>query len=65
MPQILLCALTSNSFSSSSLVLLDGVPYDIFCMKEPEYIMKVMSTYGSLTAYPDQKLSKRVFKNNQ
>eukprot|EP00957_Ditylum_brightwellii_P024219 1826882-Ditylum_brightwellii.AAC.1 len=27
--------------------------------------MKVMSTYGSLTAYPDQKLSKRFFKNDQ
>lgn len=25
---------------------LDGTPYSIFCMKEPEYIMKMMSTYG-------------------
>ena len=27
---------------------LDGVHYDIFCMKEPDYIMKIMSTYGGL-----------------
>eukprot|EP00957_Ditylum_brightwellii_P033481 2537014-Ditylum_brightwellii.AAC.1 len=34
-------------------------------MKETEYIMKVMSTYGSLTDHPDQKLPKRVLKNDQ
>ena len=28
---------------------LEGVPYDIFCMKEPPYVMKIMSTYCSLT----------------
>ena len=25
---------------------LVGIPYRIFCMKDPEYIMKMMSTYG-------------------
>jgi hypothetical protein len=28
-------------------VLLD-VPYDLFCMKDVDYTMKIMSTYGSL-----------------
>ena len=27
---------------------LEGGPYDIFGMKEPDYIMKIMSTYGGL-----------------
>ena len=26
----------------------DGVKYNFFCMKEPDYAMKVMSTYGGL-----------------
>ena len=25
--------------------ILDNVHYDIFCMKEPDYVMKIMSTY--------------------
>jgi Transposase IS4 len=28
--------------------ILDGVPYDLFCMKDIDYTMKIMSTYGSL-----------------
>eukprot|EP00957_Ditylum_brightwellii_P040679 3079075-Ditylum_brightwellii.AAC.1 len=44
--------------------VLDGMPYDIFCVKEPDYIMKVMSMYGFLIAHPDQKLTKWVFKND-
>jgi hypothetical protein len=27
---------------------LDGVAYDIFCLKHVDYVMKLMSTYGSL-----------------
>jgi hypothetical protein len=27
--------------------VLDGVSYDIFCMKEENYVMKIMATYGS------------------
>ena len=27
---------------------LDGASFNIFCMKEPEYTMMLMSTYGSL-----------------
>ncbi|KAG7361811.1 transposase IS4 [Nitzschia inconspicua] len=31
---------------------LDGVPYDLFCMKDTDYTMKLMSTYGSLVPSP-------------
>ena len=41
---------------------LDGVHYDIFCMKEPEYVMKIMSTYGGLLVDDWQKDSVRKFK---
>ena len=27
----------------------DDVPIAIFCMKEPDYVMKIMSLYGGLT----------------
>ena len=43
---------------------LDGVPYDLFVMKEPDYNMKLMSTYGGLTVPKDQKESKRVWIEN-
>ena len=33
---------------------LDDVPYGIFCMKEPDYIMKIMSTCGGLTVKDGQ-----------
>ena len=42
---------------------LDTVPYDIFCLKEPNYTMKIMSTYGGLVEPPNQPESKRIFKN--
>ena len=29
---------------------LDGIKYDIFCLKEPAYTMKIMSTYAGLVA---------------
>ena len=40
---------------------LDNVPYDIFCMKEPDYVMKIMATYGGLTVKEGQKESFRKF----
>ena len=43
---------------------LDGVPYDLFTLKEPDYVMKLMSTYGGLTVPSGQKESKRVWKEN-
>ena len=39
--------------------VLDGVHYDIMCMKEPDYVMKIMTTYGRLVAKSNQKESKR------
>jgi hypothetical protein len=29
---------------------LDGIPFHLYCMKEPDYVMTVMSTYGTLEA---------------
>ena len=39
--------------------MLDGVPLNIFCMKEPEYVMKIMATYSGLTELEGQKESVR------
>ena len=33
---------------------LEGEPYNIFVMKEPDYCMKLMSTYGGLTTLPEE-----------
>ena len=43
---------------------LDGVPYDLFALKEPDYIMKLMSTYGGLTIPSHQRESKRIWEEN-
>ena len=40
---------------------LEGIPYDIFCMKEPDYVMKMMSTYGGLVVNEGQRESVRKF----
>ena len=37
--------------------------YDVFCMKEPEYVMKIMSTYGGLIEKDGQHESRRTYKN--
>ena len=41
--------------------VLDGVKFDIFAMKEPDYIMLVMSTYGTCD-HRIGKENKREFK---
>ena len=43
---------------------LDGMHYDIFCMKEPDYVMKIMSTYGGLIENDWQKDSVRTFQDS-
>ena len=43
---------------------LEDVNYDIFCMKEPDYVMKIMSTYGGLIENDWQKESSRTFKDS-
>ena len=35
--------------------VLDNEPYNVYCMKEPDYTMKLMATYGSLTCHDDEK----------
>jgi hypothetical protein len=42
---------------------LDGVPYDLFVMKDSGYTMKIMSTYGSLLVKDGHKDSIRNYKN--
>jgi hypothetical protein len=43
--------------------VLEGVPYDLFAMKDSGYTMKIMSTYGSLLVKDGQKDSIRNYKN--
>ena len=40
--------------------VLDGEPYNIFIMKEPDFTMKLMSTYGGLTTLPEESDVTRV-----
>ena len=35
---------------------IDGVPYDLFTLKESDYTMKLMSTYGELIVPKNQKM---------
>ena len=41
---------------------IDNIPYDIFCLKEPDYTMKLFATYGSLTVPPNQTETVRIYK---
>ena len=40
----------------------DNIPYNLFMMKDKNFIMKLMSTYGGLTMKPDQKKTYRWYK---
>ena len=42
--------------------MIDKVPYNIFCIKEPDYTTKIMATYLRLTELDNQKESVRHFK---
>ena len=44
--------------------ILDSIPYNVFCMKEPDFVMKVMSTYGNLLVSDGQLASTRTFERN-
>ena len=35
--------------------VLDDVPFYLFAMKEPEYMMQIMSTYGTLGNLGEEK----------
>ena len=41
---------------------LDEIDYNLFCMKDKDFVMKMMSTYGGLTEKPKQKSTWRWFK---
>ena len=38
----------------------DGVDWHVFCMKEPEYVMKIMTTYGTLDPKDDAETKRTV-----
>ena len=42
---------------------LDGVRFHLFCMKEPDYIMSLMSTYGTTSPKHGQGEIRRHYKN--
>lgn len=42
--------------------ILEGINYNVFAMKEPEFLLKLMSTYGSLEPSEKQEEACRVFK---
>jgi hypothetical protein len=44
---------------------LDGVQYHIFCPKEPNYVNKLMSTYGGLTVDPKEFPTSRTYLNDK
>ena len=44
---------------------LDNIKYNIFCMKDSKFIMKLMSTYGTLTVPHDQAETHRRLSNGQ
>ena len=47
------CNATIPTARSTLKGTLDGVPYDFFCMKDVDYTMKLMATYGSPLPKPD------------
>ena len=38
-------------------VVLDDVPIEVHCMKEPDYVMMLMSSYGTLSECGDKKMT--------
>ena len=42
---------------------LDNIDYDFFIMKDKDFVMKLMSTYGSLTVSDNQKATRRYYKS--
>ena len=43
---------------------LDGIPYNIWCMKEPDYVMHMMATGGALLADKNCKEVTRSWMEN-
>lgn len=45
--------------------LMEGHCFKIFCMKEEDYVMKLMSTYGALRSVDEGKTQRSVTENGQ
>ena len=43
---------------------LNGERYSFFMMKEPAFVMKMMTSYGDLQAVENQEVTRRYFKDN-
>ena len=43
---------------------LDNISYNLFMMKEPDFTMKMMTTYGALNPYSYERDSKRYLKDS-
>ena len=43
---------------------MDGVPYEIFCLKEPHYVVKIIGTYGGLIVKEGQRELKRKYEKD-
>ena len=41
--------------STDGMGKLDGVQFHLHCMREPDYIMSLMSTYGTMERFGDEK----------
>ena len=44
--------------------ILDGVPFRVYCMKEEDYVMKLMATYGALRPIEEGKTQRSVTGRN-
>ena len=51
-------------YFTSLCVKLDNYDYELSCMKEPDYTMNIISTYGGLTVNNGQKYMKKQYKYN-
>ena len=45
--------------------ILDDVKYNLFFLKDSKYVMKLMTTYGSLHSSNDQKETYRIHEGSQ
>ena len=45
--------------------MFEGIKFDIFAHKEPDYITMFMSTYGACITKPNQKDSPRSWLENE
>lgn len=45
--------------------LWQSIPFDIFAMKEPDYVLMMMSTYGAIIEDPREKISRRTWTRGE